>query len=805
LKGRLVETLLKSAAFMRKVEMKPRWLRIVLVKAFEIMRSATRVLILSLGVMFGLGPPVPQAEAGAGGWLTWRGPHQTAVSDETGLPDRLEVGGANELWTYDIAGRGEAVVAGDRVYAWGYRGEGPDLREYLICLNALTGEVRWELGFNDFISDIVYDRYSIGAPTVDKETGNIYLMTSPGEMVCVSAAGDVVWRTSMMERFGLLTFPNGRRGAAVIDGDLVIHHAITSYWGADSPARDRFYAFDKLTGDLVWSSTPGTAPKDSSFSTPILTWQQGRRILMAGTGCGNVVAIDARTGDALWRFPLSAGGVNASLLLHNNDKVIAIHGKENLDASEAGRMVAIRLPSDLPAKGDGLKVLDRASEIWRQPLVMFTSSPVLVGDMVYQVTKTGELVALEATSGEIKWSHKLANSQLHASPLYSEGKLYVPLEIGEVHVLRLRDDGVEVLDVAEVEGACLGAPTAWAGRVYVHTTEKLYCFGKPLLAPAVTTRGAEARPAGQPELGGASRLQIVPSDLLLEPSGQASVTVRQLDPQGAALGDTGEVRWAKYIPPTARVKSTVEGEFGDGNSLSIHEAAGASAGMFRAQHGAADGLLRVRVLPGLPFSEDFERFEMAAQYPEGHIEAGTAFSYPPLPWIGARLKWDVRKLEGNKVLAKTLDRVLFQRAITFIGHPNMSEYTVTADVMSDGNRRVMSTVGVINQRYVIALVGNWQQLEVSSNHDRVKVNVPFKWKRGTWYRLKSRVDVAEDGSGVVRAKAWQRDEQEPSDWTIEVPHRVAHQEGAPGLFGFALQSRFKVYVDNIQVASSQPL
>ena len=80
----------------------------------------------------------------------------------------------------------------------------------------------------------------------------------------------------------------------------------------------------------------------------------------------------------------------------------------------------------------------------------------------------------------------------------------------------------------------------------------------------------------------------------------------------------------------------------------------------------------------------------------------------------------------------------------------MRDYTVQADVMSEGNRRSMSTVGVVNQRYVIALKGNWQQLEVTSNYDRIKVGVPFSWQPGKWYRIKTRVDVADDGSGVVR-------------------------------------------------------
>jgi outer membrane protein assembly factor BamB len=184
-------------------------------------------------------------------------------------------------------------------------------------------------------------------------------------------------------------------------------------------------------------------------------------------------------------------------------------------------------------------------------------------------------------------------------------------------------------------------------------------------------------------------------------------------------------------------------------------------------------------------------------------EPGTKFAYPPLPWIGARFKWEVREVDGAKVLAKTLDNVFFQRATVFFGHPNTRDYTVEADVRSDGNRRTMSTVGLVNQRYVILLNGNSQELEVNSNHERVKVTVPFKWTPGEWYRLKSRVDVAADGSGVVRGKAWKRGETEPEKWTIEAPLKRVHTEGAPGFFGFSPQSLFRVYIDNITVTPNK--
>ena len=89
---------------------------------------------------FGADAPGPRVQ----GWLHWRGPQQNGTSQETHLPDKWERGGTADLWSVPIKGRGTPVITGNRVYAWGYRGEGPELREVLACLDAGTGKSIWE-------------------------------------------------------------------------------------------------------------------------------------------------------------------------------------------------------------------------------------------------------------------------------------------------------------------------------------------------------------------------------------------------------------------------------------------------------------------------------------------------------------------------------------------------------------------------------------------------------------------------------------------------------------------------------------
>ena len=41
------------------------------------------------------------------------------------------------------------------------------------------------------------------------------------------------------------------------------------------------------------------------------------------------------------------------------------------------------------------------------------------------------------------------------------------------------------------------------------------------------------------------------------------------------------------------------------------------------------------------------------------------------------------------------------------------------------------------------------------------------------------------GNGMIRAKAWPKDTEEPDEWTLEVEHANAHSHGAPGIYAMS--------------------
>src|SRR5262249_38046357 len=137
----------------------------------DTMKPSTSARVAGCVLAAGLMLPNP-VHAAVRGWLQWRGPDQSGTTRETGLPDKVDAKAA--LWTVPFPGQSAPVIADGKLYINGYLGEGPDLQEAVLCFDAETGARLWDHRENDFLSDIIYLRYSNSSPTVDPETGNVY-------------------------------------------------------------------------------------------------------------------------------------------------------------------------------------------------------------------------------------------------------------------------------------------------------------------------------------------------------------------------------------------------------------------------------------------------------------------------------------------------------------------------------------------------------------------------------------------------------------------------------------------------------
>ena len=148
----------------------------------------------------------------------------------------------------------------------------------------------------------------------------------------------------------------------------------------------------------------------------------------------------------------------------------------------------------------------------------------------------------------------------------------------------------------------------------------------------------------------------------------------------------------------------------------------------------------------------------------------------------------------------------------FFGPPDLSNYTIEADVRSMERRRQMGDVGIVAQRYELVLFGNHQRLELQPWQPETQrtVRVDYKWKPDTWYVMKLEVQTLDGGKVRARGKVWPKGEA-GAGGLDDRAHRPDRQpQGQPGHLrrraelGAAAAGPRSIY-DNIKVYQNKQM
>ena len=725
---------------------------------------------VTLSLMSGVwSRPDTAAASDSPGWPSWRGPEQTGVSRETGLVDSWSPEGENLLWKAPVGGRSTPIVLNGRVYVITLGGkEKLHRHERVICLDAETGELIWEHGFNVFLTDIPWHRVGWASLAGDPETGYIYAHGIGGMFICFDRDGKIIWSRSLTEEFGRISGYGGRTHTPIVDEDLVILSFLNAGWGEQARGAHRYFAFQKRTGELVWVSQPGGRPFDTTYSVPVVVVIQGQRLLIAGNADGAVYAMKVRTGEKVWGFQLSKRGINSSVVVEGT-RVYASHSEENVDGStEMGRLVCI----DGTGKGD----VTQTHKVWQvDGFGAGYASPALHDGRLYHIDNSANLHSFDTASGRLLWKLSLGTVQ-KGSPVWADGKLYVSEVDGKFYILQPGEKEGKILDRDEFmnpDGSAVqinGSPAIANGRVYLSTRNALYCIGRqgnkfgPVQLPGT--------PAEEKGKAAPAWIRVVPAEVVLQPGESRSFAVEAFDSQGRAVGRMA-ARWGLQ---------NLQADLQEGR-LTVGEDSGPQAGTVQAVVADMTASSRVRVIGSLPLQEDFEG-----------IEVGKV----PAHWIAAAGKFVVEDHEGSRVLRKLSRNPRFWRTNVFLGLPTMRDYTIQADLKATARRRRVPDMGLIANRYILDMKGSQQRLQIRTwpSELRMAKTIDFSWKPDVWYRVKFRAETSH-GKVALRAKIWPREGPEPDAWTLETQDPRPNREGSPGLYGY---SRSAIYYDNVIVS-----
>ena len=745
------------------------------------MKRMTRALVVLSFAALALVEPSAALLNGSD-WPEWRGPARTGVSDAKGLPSTWSPSGENLAWKVPFGGRSSPVVFGDHLYLQNTSGAGASMQERLMCFNADTGKLLWEHKYNLFTSDVPPHRIAWASPAVDPATGNVYAFSGNGLLMALTPAGKVLWERSLAEEFGMWTTHGGRVSSPVIDGNQLIVSGLTFLWGQHAGGAHRFISFDKATGQAIWLSAPEGRPTDTIYANAFIADVNGTRTFFSGGSDGAMHAIKVATGEPIWNWRVSQRGLNTAALLLGDD-VIVTHSEENLNTSEMGMIAAV------PAASKGT-LTDKDARWLVRGVQAGYASPVSDGERIYVLDNGGVLFAFESKTGKQVWQQTLGTIA-KASPVLADGKLYIGTENtgdagGKFYIIRPHADRAEVLDqdwlgTPQKSELIVASPIVARGRVYVTSMDGLYAIGAK---GAVAGRGSASAPASDAAgaaPGPPATLLVTPTELTLKPGEPVALSVRAFDAKGVGVRDPGAATWTL---------ENLKGTIADGK-FTPDPAAGAQAGSVKAAVGTLTGTARIRVIPDLPWTFDFE----------------SAGETPPAHWINATGKFAVRDLEGNKVLVKLAENpfAFAKRTRPFLGPPAFSDYTIEADVRSMTKRRQMGDVGIVAQRYELVLFGNHQRVELQPWQPETQrtIRTDYAWKPDTWYVMKLEVQSLGKGQVRARGKVWPKGQPEPTAWTVERVDPIGSLKGAPGIYADAMNSAAtggsEMYYDNIKV------
>ena len=108
----------------------------------------------------------------------------------------------------------------------------------------------------------------------------------------------------------------------------------------------------------------------------------------------------------------------------------------------------------------------------------YMCTPLVYRGIVYIVKFNGVLSAYDARTGERKFQERLAGgtAAFTASPVASDGKIYLANEDGQVFVLKA-GPAYELLTLNDMGSPVLATPAISEGRLFVRTAKELVAIG----------------------------------------------------------------------------------------------------------------------------------------------------------------------------------------------------------------------------------------------------------------------------------------------------------------------------------------
>lgn len=363
--------------------------------------------------------------------------------------------GPPKVWTSTEAGLGYSgfSIVNDVLYTMGADGSEDDSTEFVIALNATTGEKLWQTSIGKFL-DNGWGGGPRSTPTVSGD--RLVAIGGHGDVACLSIAdGREIWKASLTEMGG--NIPNwGYCESALIDGDRVL---VTPGGEQGTVA-----CLSLASGEKLWQSEEMTV--GAHYSSIIAVDHFGKRQYIQLTE-SKLFGLD-ESGKLLWQadFPGRVAVIPTPIYHEGHVYVTAGYGVGCL---------LFNITAD-----------NKVEKIYENKVMKnHHGGTLLLDGHVYGHSDATGLVCQNLMSGEQVWSDDRKN-QSKGAVAYADGMLYcLEEQSGDCFLARASPAGYEEVSRFKLEpqteqrsskGAIWTHPVICNGHLYLRDQEIICCY-----------------------------------------------------------------------------------------------------------------------------------------------------------------------------------------------------------------------------------------------------------------------------------------------------------------------------------------
>jgi outer membrane protein assembly factor BamB len=405
-------------------------------------------------------------------WPAWRGPTMSGVAPGSNPP--LTWSETEHLaWKTPIpgAGHGSPIVWGDRLYvssavATDRMAEAPpvadesakttpsaQIYEFVVtCLDRNTGDIVWSRTIHEGVpreGRHETNSYASASPVTDGM--RLYVSFGSQGLFCLDLEGNTLWERDLGEMRTRFGWGEGA-SPAVSENRVVVN------W--DHEDASFIVALDAATGDEVWRQ-PREEP--TSWATPVVITGERTQVVVNGTN--RVRSYDLATGEVLWE----CGGqtINAIPSPVYDERAVYV-----MSGYRGAALFALPLSAtgDLTGSSSVFWSFDRGTP--------YVPSPVLVdGRLYFTGSNNGILTCVDVATGQVVFGPERIPDidNIYASPVSAAGRIYFTSRDGVTTVIAATDH-LEVLATNRIDEP-VDASAAIAGdTLYLRGSRHVYAF-----------------------------------------------------------------------------------------------------------------------------------------------------------------------------------------------------------------------------------------------------------------------------------------------------------------------------------------